>query len=203
MPFPITPPIEPMLAKLADALPAGDFLYEPKWDGFRAIVFRGGGEVYIQSRDLRPFDRYFPDLHDLFLTALPDGYDTLVGERGAALSGGQRQRLAIARTLLRNPRILVLDEATSALDGVTEEKVVRAMKAAAAGRTTFVIAHRLATIRNADRILVFDQGRVIETGTFEELVAKGGRFAELARAQFMAGAEPEKREVRAADVVMA
>jgi ATP-dependent DNA ligase len=71
--FPITPPIEPMLAKIADALPAGGYLYEPKWDGFRAIVFRGGGEVYIQSRDLRPFDRYFPDLHELFLTALPDG----------------------------------------------------------------------------------------------------------------------------------
>src|SRR5206468_4538027 len=114
----------------------------------------------------------------------------IVGERGAALSGGQRQRLAIARALLRNPRILVLDEATSALDGVTEEKVVRAMKAAAMGRTTFVIAHRLSTIRDADRILFFRDGVVEESGTFDELVAQNGLFAELARTQLL-GSETE------------
>jgi ATP-binding cassette subfamily B protein len=129
------------------------------------------------------------EAHD-FIMRQPCGYDTIVGERGAALSGGQRQRLAIARALLRDPRILVLDEATSALDGVTEEKVVRAMRAAARGRTTFVIAHRLATIREADRILFFRDGAVAESGTFDELVRRDGAFAELARTQFLAPAAP-------------
>lgn len=121
-----------------------------------------------------------------FITRQPHGYDTVVGERGVALSGGQRQRLAIARALLRDPRILVLDEATSALDGGTEEKVVRAMRAASVGRTTFVIAHRLSTIRDADRILFFAGGTVTEEGTFDELVARDGAFAALARTQFLA-----------------
>jgi ATP-binding cassette subfamily B protein len=138
-----------------------------------------------------------------FIRRQSDGLDTVIGERGRSLSGGERQRLSIARALLKNPPVLILDEATSALDAATERKLQLALEEVMRGRTTFVIAHRLATIRNADRILVFDAGRVIETGTFDELVAKGGRFAELARAQFMAGAEPEKREVRAADVVMA
>ena len=137
------------------------------------------------------------EAHD-FILCQPQGYDTLVGERGAALSGGQRQRLAIARALLRDPRILILDEATSALDGLTEEKVVSAMRSAALGRTTFVIAHRLSTIRDADRILFFQGGAVVESGTFEELVAQDGAFAALARAQFLAPAqvaEPEKARV--------
>ncbi len=121
-----------------------------------------------------------------FIERQPEGLDTVVGERGRSLSGGERQRLSIARALLKNPPILILDEATSALDAATEKKLQKALDEVMKGRTTFVIAHRLATIRNADRILVFDQGRVIETGTFDELVAKGGRFAELARAQFMA-----------------
>jgi ATP-binding cassette, subfamily B, beta-glucan exporter len=112
-------------------------------------------------------------------------FDTNVGERGRMLSGGERQRLSIARALLKDPPILILDEATSALDAVTEAKVNAALDEVMRGRTTFVIAHRLSTIRNATRILVFDNGRVIESGTFDELVAKGGRFAELARAQFM------------------
>jgi len=133
------------------------------------------------------------EAHD-FIMSQPQGYDTVVGEHGAALSGGQRQRLAIARALLRDPRILILDEATSALDGLTEEKVVRGMKTAASGRTTFVIAHRLATIRDADRILFFRDGVVAETGTFEELVARGGAFAELARTQFPGLGEAPVRE---------
>ena len=137
-----------------------------------------------------------------FLTRQMDGLDTVLGERGRSLSGGERQRLSIARALLKNPPILVLDEATSALDAATERKLQKALDEVMKGRTTFVIAHRLATIRNADRILVFEHGRIIETGSFEELVAKGGRFAELARAQFMA-TEPEHKEVTAADVVMA
>ena len=101
------------------------------------------------------------------------------------LSGGERQRLSIARALLKDPPILILDEATSALDAVTEAKVNAALDEVMKGRTTFVIAHRLSTIRNATRILVFDNGRVIESGTFDELVAQGGRFAELARAHVM------------------
>jgi len=112
-------------------------------------------------------------------------FETNAGERGRMLSGGERQRLSIARALLKNPPILILDEATSALDAVTEAKVNAALDEVMKGRTTFVIAHRLSTIRNATRILVFDAGRVIESGTFDQLVAKGGRFAELARAQFM------------------
>ena len=111
--------------------------------------------------------------------------NAIVGERGRALSGGERQRLSIARALLKNPPILILDEATSALDAVTEVKVNAALNEVMKGRTTFVIAHRLATVRNASRILVFDQGRIVESGTFDELVRKGGIFAELAKAQFI------------------
>jgi ATP-binding cassette, subfamily B, beta-glucan exporter len=118
-----------------------------------------------------------------------EGFEARVGERGRLLSGGERQRISIARALLKNPPILILDEATSALDAVTEVKVQAALDEVMKGRTTFVIAHRLATVRNADRILVFQDGRVIETGTFEELVRLGGHFAELARAQFMVEAE--------------
>jgi ATP-binding cassette subfamily B protein len=113
------------------------------------------------------------------------GFGTNAGERGRMLSGGERQRLSIARALLKDPPLLILDEATSALDAVTEAKVNAALDEVMKGRTTFVIAHRLSTIRNATRILVFENGRVIESGTFDELVAKGGHFAELAKAQFM------------------
>lgn len=112
-------------------------------------------------------------------------FDTNAGERGRMLSGGERQRLSIARALLKNPPILILDEATSALDAVTEAKVNAALDTVMKGRTTFVIAHRLSTIRNATRILVFSNGKVIESGTFDELVAHGGYFANLAKAQFM------------------
>src|SRR6187399_2807696 len=120
-----------------------------------------------------------------FIERSEQGFETNAGERGRMLSGGERQRLSIARALLKDPPILILDEATSALDAVTEAKVNAALDEVMRGRTTFVIAHRLSTIRNATRILVFDNGRVIESGTFDELVAKGGRFAELAKAQFM------------------
>ncbi len=130
-----------------------------------------------------------------FIQRQSDGLDSVIGERGRSLSGGERQRLSIARALLKNPPVLILDEATSALDASTEKKLQAALDEVMRGRTTFVIAHRLATIRNADRILVFDGGRVIESGTFDELVARGERFAELARAQFMA-TEPERPATR-------
>jgi ATP-binding cassette subfamily B protein len=133
-----------------------------------------------------------------FITRQTDGLDTIIGERGRSLSGGERQRLSIARALLKNPPILILDEATSALDAATEQKLQKALDEVMRGRTTFVIAHRLATIRNADRILVFDQGRIVETGTFDDLVARGGRFAELARAQFMATEDKPKAMMKGA-----
>ncbi len=119
-----------------------------------------------------------------FIDANPDGFDALVGERGRSLSGGERQRLSIARALLKDPPILILDEATSALDTATESRVQAALDEVMRNRTTFVIAHRLATIRNATRILVFDSGRIVETGTFDELRRLGGRFAQLTKAQF-------------------
>jgi ATP-binding cassette subfamily B protein len=124
-----------------------------------------------------------------FVLRLPEGLASNVGERGRALSGGERQRIAIARALLKDPPILILDEATSALDAATEAKVKAALDEVMKGRTTFVIAHRLATVRNADRIFVFHEGRIVERGTFDVLVKEGGRFAALARAQFMLGEE--------------
>jgi ATP-binding cassette subfamily B protein len=117
---------------------------------------------------------------------LPEGLDTMLSERGRSLSGGERQRLSIARALLKDAPILILDEATSALDAGTERKLKIALESVMAGRTTFVIAHRLATVREASRIYVFEHGRVVESGTFDELVARGNRFHELAQAQFMA-----------------
>jgi len=117
-------------------------------------------------------------IHDLIMS-LPDGYDTVVGARGHRFSGGEKQRLAIARTLLRDPRILVLDEATSALDNDTERAVQQALDTARRGRTTITIAHRLSTVRNADEIVVLDRGRIVERGEHDALVARGGRYARL------------------------
>ena len=124
-----------------------------------------------------------------FIAARPQGYATLVGERGVGLSGGERQRLAIARALLRDAPILILDEATSALDAVTEARVQRALGTLLKGRTSFVIAHRLSTVRDADLILVFDRGRIVERGTYDELLARSGHFAELVAAQLQPAAE--------------
>jgi ATP-binding cassette subfamily B protein len=125
--------------------------------------------------------------HD-FLTALPQGYDSYVGERGVMLSGGQKQRIAIARAILRDAPVLLLDEATSALDAESERAVQQAVEELSKDRTTLVVAHRLATVKKADRIVVFDQGRIVATGTHEALVAEGGLYARLARLQFTDGA---------------
>jgi ATP-binding cassette subfamily B protein len=128
--------------------------------------------------------------HD-FLTALPQGYDTYVGERGLMLSGGQKQRIAIARAILRDAPILLLDEATSALDAESERAVQDAVTRLSEGRTTLIVAHRLATVKQADRILVFDGGRIVAEGTHDSLVAQGGLYARLARLQFTEGLAAE------------
>ena len=127
-------------------------------------------------------------LADEFIMRLDRGYDTPVGERGVTLSGGQRQRIAIARAILRDAPILLLDEATSALDAESETLVQTALEHLMEGRTTIVIAHRLATVLKADRILVMEDGRIVEEGTHKSLVRKGGTYARLAKLQFETGA---------------
>jgi ATP-binding cassette subfamily B protein len=136
---------------------------------------------------------------DGFISALPQGYDAMLGERGVTLSGGERQRIAIARAILKNAPVLLLDEATSALDAENETLVQRALDALMKGRTTLVIAHRLATIVNADRILVMDGGRIVEEGDHASLLAAGGLYARLARLQFEAGAAALDSEPKAAE----
>ena len=130
------------------------------------------------------------EAHD-FILDLPDGYETIVGERGQKLSGGQRQRVSIARAVLVDPSILILDEATSAVDNETEAAIQRSLERISVGRTTLVIAHRLATVKRADRILVLEDGRLVATGSHDELVAQGGLYARLARLQFTEGMAAE------------
>jgi len=127
-------------------------------------------------------------IHDRVME-LPQGYDTIVGERGYKLSGGEKQRIAIARVLLKDPRILILDEATSALDTVSERLIQRALERLERGRTTIAIAHRLSTILRADQILVYDGGRIVERGSHATLLAKGGLYARLYREQFESAAD--------------
>lgn len=145
-------------------------------------------EIEQAARSAQAFD---------FITRHPDGFNALIGERGRALSGGERQRLSIARAMLKNPPILILDEATSALDSGTESQLLKALDVVAQNRTTLVIAHRLATIKKVDKILVFEGGRVIETGTFDELMALNGSFAKRANEQFAFTDRPSVQGARA------
>ena len=161
------------------------------WVSQEAPLFSGSAAENIRfGREDAPLE----DVRDVaeraqalsFVDALPEGFDTPLGERARSLSGGQRQRLAIARALIRQAPILLLDEATSALDAENERLVQVALDEAMQARTTLVIAHRLATVLRADQIVVMDEGRVVEVGTHAELVARGGLYARLARLQFRA-----------------
>jgi ABC-type multidrug transport system fused ATPase/permease subunit len=132
-------------------------------------------------------------VHD-FAVNLPDGYDTWVGERGVTLSGGQKQRVAIARTLLLNPRILILDESTSSVDMETEYQIQQALEAVMRGRTTFVVASRLRTIKNADQILIIENGEIVEHGNHESLLKLNGRYKQLYDLQLREQEEFEERQ---------
>ena len=140
------------------------------------------------DRELRAAAR-LAAIHDR-IRELPEGYDTVVGERGYKLSGGEKQRIALARVLLKDPRILILDEATSALDTVSERLIQRAIETTMRGRTTLAIAHRLSTILRADLILVYERGRIVERGTHAELLALGGAYARLYHEQFETASQP-------------
>ena len=147
------------------------------------------GDPAVSAADIEAAARA-AEAHD-FISAKPDGYATQVAERGRSLSGGERQRLTIARAMLKDAPILILDEATSALDSITEARIQRALDRLSRGRTTFIIAHRLSTVRNADRILVLDQGRLVEQGRYDELIRRGGMFARLAQqGRFAPDAQP-------------
>ncbi|MGL5909394.1 MAG: ABC transporter ATP-binding protein, partial [Phycicoccus sp.] len=168
-----------------------------EWESIRGAIGYVSQDVYLFAGTVAENVRYGrPEATDgevrraaelaeaaVFVDALPAGFDTLVGERGVTLSGGQRQRLALARALLRDPAVLVLDEATSAVDNETEAAISRSLRVVSEGRTTLVVAHRLSTIRHADRIWVLDGGRLTESGTHDELVAAGGAYAALWRVQ--------------------
>ena len=141
------------------------------------MLFRSYGQPQASKEEVQAAARS-AHIHD-FIAATPKGYDTMVGERGLKLSGGEKQRVAIARTLLKNPPILIFDEATSALDSANERAIQAEMRSAAQGKTALVIAHRLGTVVDAHEIVVLEQGRVVERGAHEQLLALNGRYARM------------------------
>jgi len=186
---------EPSSGKiLLDKRPLSD--YDPKWIRGKAVAVVSQEPTLFDMSILENIRYGCPSASDQeiyeaatkancaeFISNLPDGYHTNVGERGSQLSGGQKQRVAIARALIKNPSILILDEATSALDAHSERLVQAALNDATQGRSTLVIAHRLSTVKNADKIIVLHQGKVVEVGTHDDLVKKDGRYAQLVKNQ--------------------
>ena len=176
-----------------DILIDGKSIYDIKLDSLRANIGIVQQEVFLFTGTIRDNILYgktdateeelidaakMANIHD-FIDELPEGYDTYIGERGVKLSGGQKQRISIARVFLKNPPIIILDEATSALDNVTERKIQESLEKLCSGRTTIVVAHRLSTIRKADKIVVLGNAGIIENGTHKELIEKRGEYSKL------------------------
>ena len=175
--------VTPLVKRLAQKVGAMDVPTDSRRMHHHPIPRMGGLAIFLAFLASVLIFAY-PEI-DREIRAMPDGYDTYVGERGVMLSGGQKQRLSIARLFLKNPQILILDEATSALDSVTEQRIQNALDTLARGRTCIIIAHRLSTVQGADRVAVIDGAHVCEQGPPAELIARDGKYAALCRAQHL------------------